>query len=550
MTHDQSTIRPRGDSRVLADRSLGPALTILFHPETDWIGDVAWLEPTTLLSRNEPEFVDVLGSRHTLEDPVISRRPTVLEALASGNYGIRCDSRGPQVLVDGHPLVEPLCMSPHDLARGVVLEIADRVVLLWHLAARPSPSAGAPTHSDHDRRMIGRNHAMLGLRDEILRVAALDVSVLIRGESGVGKELVAQAIHGASARRDGPFVSVNMGAVLSSTAPSELFGHKKGAFTGAGASHDGYFAQAHGGTLFLDEIGESSVELQVMLLRAIETGEIRPLGAHRSQRVDVRLVTATDADLDQAVAEGRFRLPLLHRLAGFELWVPPLRARRDDIGRLFRHFLRQELERTGESHRLARPAEPGGALWLPPALVAHLALQPWPGNVRQLRNVVRQIAISNHGVDGFRWPSVLRFPNQAASGQSGESAAASRDPESAGAAAADTDAAAGPDERRPSKERGRQGVKLDISDHSLVDALRAHQWRPGPAAAALGIARASLYKLMQQNGAIRQARDLERDELLACFRECGGDLDAMVERLEVSKRSLKLRMTELGLAYS
>ncbi|MEM9493826.1 MAG: sigma 54-interacting transcriptional regulator, partial [Myxococcota bacterium] len=320
------------------------------------------------------------------------------------------------------------------------------------------------------------------------------------------------------------------------TALSELFGHRRGAFTGAGGGRDGYFGQADTGSLFLDEIGEASSEVQVMLLRAIETGEIRPLGAHGVHRVDVRLITATDADLEQAVDAGAFRLPLLHRLAGFEMRVPPLRRRRDDIGRLLVHFLRQELQATGESHRLEPPERPGAAPWLPPALVARLARGQWPGNVRQLRNAARQIAIANYGLSSFRWPSA--WPSTAGPDQARSSSAEPGDtPQPA-------------NRRRQNRiHGGRQGVRLDISEQALIAALRANRWRPGPTATALGIARASLYNLMNQYGSIRQARDLDRDEILACAQQCDGDLDAMVDRLEVSKRSLKLRMTELGLPY-
>ncbi|MEM9490406.1 MAG: sigma-54 factor interaction domain-containing protein, partial [Myxococcota bacterium] len=281
MADNQSTIRPSSDESVPSDQFLQPALTILFHPRLDRVGSIAWLEPKAQLSRNEPEFIDDHGNRSPLQDPVISRRPVQLERLDSGNYSVRCDSAGQQVRVDGQRLVDPLGLTPDDLESGVVLEIADRVVLLWHLSRPRSPLPAQPDRADPmPSDMIGRNHLMLDVHDEIRRVATLDLPVLIRGESGVGKELVARAIHGHSRRKNKPFVSINMGAVSSGTALSELFGHRRGAFTGAGGGRDGYFGQADTGTLFLDEIVEASSEVQVMLLRAIETGEIRPIGAH------------------------------------------------------------------------------------------------------------------------------------------------------------------------------------------------------------------------------------------------------------------------------
>src|SRR5262249_34932398 len=156
---------------------------------------------------------------------------------------------------------------------------------------------------------------------------------------GTGKELVARAIHESGRRRGAVCLSVNMGAIPPSLATSELFGAVRGAYTGAVRDHLGYFQRAHGGTLFLDEIGETPPEVQVMLLRVLEPGEVQRVGSPQTQKVDVRLIAATDADLERALHEGRFRAPLLHRLSGYEIYIPPLRERRDDFGRLLFHFL-------------------------------------------------------------------------------------------------------------------------------------------------------------------------------------------------------------------
>src|SRR4029077_13886298 len=166
--------------------------------------------------------------------------------------------------------------------------------------------------------------------------------VLISGESGTGKELVARAIAAAGVRAGRPFVAVNMAALPPSTAPSELFGHRAGAFTGAARQRSGFFAQADGGTLFLDEIATAGLDVQAMLLRALETGETQPLGGESSERVDVRVVAATDEDLHRAMREGRFREALYHRLSACEITLTPLRERRDDLGRLLLHFVRNE----------------------------------------------------------------------------------------------------------------------------------------------------------------------------------------------------------------
>ncbi|WP_428262127.1 sigma 54-interacting transcriptional regulator [Haliangium sp.] len=520
-TGAHTTISLQGAPHSPRERGLVPTLTIAFHPDVGRIGDTVGFGTRLELSRNQPDFSADDGARAPLADPVLSRRPIVLERLPTGNAAIHPAQGGNPTRLDGHPLVEPTVVTAADLDRGVVIEIADRVVLLWHWSA-PAVDPGP------DLGLVGANDAVCALRRDIERVAPLATAVLIRGESGVGKELVARALHRAGTRAHRPLVSVNMAAVPASTAASELFGHHKGAFTGAVSHHGGYFVQADGGTLFLDEIGETPFDVQAMLLRAIETGEIRPLGAHEPRRVDVQLIAATDTDLQAAVEAGRFRLPLLHRIAGVELVVPPLRARRDDIGRLFIHFLREELARTGEPERLAPPA-PGTPTWLPLALMTRLLRHDWPGNVRQLRNLARQVAVANYGEPGFRLPPAV---------------AALLDPIQPTPAPS-----ASPPPRRRSAEAVRRGPRnqLDISDDDLLAALRANRWRPAPTAKALGIARTSLYKLMNQSERIRKARDIPRPELEACAARYRGNLDAMAEALEVSKRGLKLRMTELGI---
>jgi two-component system nitrogen regulation response regulator GlnG len=232
---------------------------------------------------------------------------------------------------------------------GLVLMLGNAVVLLLHILN----SVG---ESGPDLGLVGESDEIHKLRSNIRRVADLDVPVLLHGETGVGKELVARAIHECSGRREREYLCVNMAAVTSSVAASELFGHKKSAFTGASRDHEGYFQRADKGTLFLDEIGDASHDVQLHLLRAVETGQIQVVGGDDLLTVDVRLVAATDSNLDQAIEHGRFRLPLLQRLAGYEIHIPPLRSRRDDIGRLFVHFLRVELDRVGDSERLADPA--------------------------------------------------------------------------------------------------------------------------------------------------------------------------------------------------
>ena len=231
-------------------------------------------------------------------------------------------------------------------------------------------------------RLVGRSAALEQVRRLVARVAASEAAVLVRGETGTGKELVARAIHEGSGRAAGPLVAVNSGALPEHLVESELFGHRKGAFTGADEHRAGLFEVADGGTLFLDEIGELPKALQSRLLRALESGEIRRVGDNQPITVDVRLVCATHRSLEQMVAAGDFREDLLFRINTFEIAVPPLRDRRDDIPELVEHFVRK-----------ARPQTPANGVVAEPAALAALAAHGWPGNVRELANAVEHALV-------------------------------------------------------------------------------------------------------------------------------------------------------------
>ncbi len=228
--------------------------------------------------------------------------------------------------------------------------------------------------------LIGRSRVLRRLREEIARVAPTSASAMVLGESGTGKELVARALHDGSGRR-GAFVVVNCGAIAPDLIESELFGHEKGAFTGAAQRRRGVFEEADGGTLFLDEIGELPLALQPRLLRVLEERAVRPVGGNLERKVDVRVVSATHRDLAAAVGEGAFRLDLYHRLATVELALPALRERREDVAPLVHHFL----------DRLA--PEVGGLKVIAPSAMEALERHDWPGNVRELRNALHRAAI-------------------------------------------------------------------------------------------------------------------------------------------------------------
>ena len=231
------------------------------------------------------------------------------------------------------------------------------------------------------RRIVGDSPVMRRLLDATARVAARDVTVLVRGETGTGKEFVAQLLHAQSKRAAVPLVRFNCAAIPAELAEAELFGHTRGAFTGATSARAGFFAEAHGGTLVLDEVGELPLGVQAKLLRALQEGEIQPVGSGKVDKVDVRVVASTNRDLAAEARAGTFREDLYYRLAVVELVVPPLRDRRGDIPALAAEMARRYGEKFGT-----------GALSLEPALLDALTAAPWPGNVRQLENVIARLA--------------------------------------------------------------------------------------------------------------------------------------------------------------
>jgi len=275
------------------------------------------------------------------------------------------------------------------------------------LAASPPPRPRAAAWP----RLAGSSAAMQRLEQAIARVGGYECSVLISGETGCGKEEVARAIHIAGSRSRGPFVAVNCGGVVATLAESLLFGHVRGAFTGADEAASGAFRAAHGGTLFLDEVGEMPLDLQPKLLRALQQREVAPVGSNVPVAVDVQVVAATNRDLPAEVTAGRFREDLLYRLNTVHLTVPPLRERADEIPYFIAHFARWYAE------RFEMPQ------WMPePGVMDRLVRHPWPGNVRELAQLVQRIYIFGDRIDEVIDES-LRPPRIAAGRAEASSAA-------------------------------------------------------------------------------------------------------------------------------
>ena len=347
-------------------------------------------------------------------------------------------------------------------------------------------SAGTLSFKD----LVSRSEEMCRIVRLGERAAKSSIPVLIEGESGVGKELVARAIQGASDRRGKPFITVNCGALPENLVESILFGHEKGAFTGANEKHIGKFSEANGGTLFLDEVGELPLETQVKLLRALQEGEIDPVGSKRSVKVDIRLISATNQDLIELVKNGRFREDLYYRLNVFPITIPPLRARRHDIADLARRF----------ASRFA--AEEGKALrGLTAEVLALLTRYDWPGNVRQLENAVFRAVVLADGDE----LGVAEFPQIAAHVDG-----------------FDVRVPAAPAMMPPMMVAQREIVRVEVRDPNMM-------------------------RLLDDQGDVRKLEAMEAEAIRFALAHYRGQMSEMARRLGIGRSTLYRKMKDYGL---
>jgi DNA-binding NtrC family response regulator len=373
----------------------------------------------------------------------------------------------------------------------------EKSVLEGELARIKRSQAGTLTFKD----IVTRSAAMLAVLRTAEKAAGSLIPVLIDGESGVGKELIARAIHGQGERRAKPFIAVNCGAIPDNLVESILFGHEKGAFTGATERHTGKFVEASGGTLFLDEVGELPQAAQVKLLRAIQEGEVEPVGARKSVKVDVRLISATNRNLIDDVKAGRFREDLFYRLHVFPIAVPPLRQRAEDIPDLVRHFLTRIAAEEGKRIRSIS----GEALTL---LVRHR----WPGNVRQLENAVFRAVVLAEG-DSI---GVTEFPQVSAQ------LASQAQPSSAGAA--EVSVAPGLVEVPP---------LLDIGPGAAPDSAPSIQ---------------GALTMLDARGDVRPLEEIEAEAIRFAIAHYRGQMSEVARRLRIGRSTLYRKLEQIGLA--
>lgn len=534
---DTATRAETESGQQVLDALRTPVLTVLWHADLGRVGERSALSALSAggsseISRTGPRFAHP-GSAEArpLQDAHLSRDPIRIRPSAeAATWVIERGTCRAKIRVDGVVLESSHVVDREALARGVVIELGRRVSLLLH-RARPVSSVIA-RHG-----LVGESDLVVGLRQQIDMVAGLDLTVLLRGESGTGKELAARALHQASPRSNGPFIAVNMAAIPPTLAAAELFGAAKGAYTGATRTKAGFFERAQGGTLFLDEVGETPLDVQALLLRALETREIQPVGSVETRPVDVRVIAATDSDLERGIADGRVRAPLFHRLAGYQIELPPLRARLDDLGRLFVHFLEEMRLKEMGSAEMGRSLDalPDGRPWAPASMMTRLAQYSWPGNVRQLKNAVQRLSIAQQAgadLDAVLDELLLAVPSTASRTGIGESVHGK--------------SISGVSEVDPRPARRTFRDPTSVTEDELLAALDGQAWRIQPTAQTLGISRGALYRLIDACPGIRKAVDLQRDEIARALRASDGDLENAAARLRVSSQGLKRRVTALG----
>lgn len=476
------------------------ALTILWHADLTRVGEqyIAGTSAQTLqVSRYLPLFCRPGGDGLALGHGGVSREPVQIVRDSADNVTVRVPISRMVVELNGIELADTAVLSLEQVEAGAVLALGRSILICIHwMTCLPRDNCVSG--------LLGVGSAAIQARDAIHLAASADAPVLLLGETGTGKEVAARAIHAIGKRSSNPFVAVNMAVLNESLAAADLFGATRGAYTGAQVARNGLFAQAQDGTLFLDEIGNSPASVQPMLLRVLESGDYRPLGAQHDLRTNARLIAATDQDMYSS----SFNQPLLRRLEGFVIRLPNLEARREDIGVLIAHFL--------NSNELARES----GVMLSPAFVSACANYDWPGNIRQLGHVIKRAIMTLAQGGQVSFDALIDQPRPSS-----------------------------PVEVAPPSvgwQRKRRRLS-DVSEQDVLAAMESNNWYIQAAALALGVSRPSMYKLIEVHPQIQVAALIAPDDLRAALAASGGKLEACASLLKTPSEALRRHLGALGL---
>jgi DNA-binding NtrC family response regulator len=502
-----------------ANRELQLMLTIVFHPDTSRIGERVVIPdldvmPSWVLGRRSPAFgkdggpaATPLGERH------VSRRAISLCGSGEGLLVRRLPDSS-RCRIGGRELRQSLELSRDQLQRGVRVLLGHSVVLLLRLAPDTPPVPANLALQE----LQGSSPYMAGLRKQLIRLADSGLDVLIRGETGTGKELVAAAIHRAGCRGDRPMVSINMAAIPPGLAASTLFGIARGAFTGATRTNEGFFAQAQGSTLFLDEIGDTPIEVQPQLLRALQQREIQAVGG-AIQKVDVRVISATDGALESESCD--FKAALRHRLGAGEVRLLPLREHPEDIGELLLHFLITRAGQLGSADQLPGEDSPAREIAAWAALFHSFLGYSWPGNVRELANFAGQVLVASG--EELTLPDSINFALMQAEADS-------------------------PAVNRGAAGSPRRSIR-QVDEQEFDNALRESGYEVANVARQLGVSRQAVYRRMGESSRHRLAGQVPGPELEKALAVCEGDARAAAMDLKVSVSGLRSRLRDSSLLW-
>jgi DNA-binding NtrC family response regulator len=499
-------------------------LTIAWHPDPSRIGEqfIGSTETGEIeLSRFLPSFRHINGDPLPIGHGGVSRDP--LRIVRNNDDGIALYPPKSRMVVEvnGEEIHDRRDLSAEQVSEGVIIALGRAVFICLHWMHC------LPKHNPVDGFIGVGSHAIF-TRDLIRLASTNDNTVLLLGETGTGKEVAAQAVHNLSKRASLKLVSVNMAALNESLAAADLFGAAKGAYTGAQNSREGYFSEAQNSTLFLDEIGNTPAMVQPMLLRVLENGEYRPLGATRDARSTARLITATDQDLYHT----NFNHALVRRLESFIIRIPPLRARREDIGLLICHLSkRNDFAQVNLS-------------LIPPGLISDLLNFEWPGNIRQLSNVIKRTLLS---LQMGEYPHLAKMveAQKKAHISSAETRKMATSP--APATASSSTPHISPPSAPLVEPSNIERKKLrDLTEQDVVDAMNRHDWTIQYAADDLGISRPSMYKLIEANNQIRRIEQIPAEEIRHQLNLANNQVELCAAYLKTPSEALRRHLKGLG----